>query len=166
MLNRAINSSIFYNGIKVKEADVDSHRVIDKSHHKDKQRVYFARDSLSDDPENFEVLSKAFSKDNKNVYWRKKKISEDSEHFEIFPSERSNAYAKDSKNAYWGWKIIEDADLESFVGLNHNYAKDKNKVYFKVNSGNSPDVLENADPETFELVRGEKGIDANRGNNK
>ena len=157
--------SVFYNGVKVEDCDVDSHKIIDKFHHKDKTHVFFARNILSDDPENFEILSRAYSRDSRNAFWRAKKISDDAKNFVAFPSEKAGAYAKDSGKAFWGWKEIENADASSFVGLNHNYAKDKNNVYFAVNTVNMPRILKDADAATFELVKGKKGIDARDKNN-
>ena len=159
-------NSVFYNGVRVEDCDRDTHRIIDEFHHKDSKNVFFRTFILSGDPENFEILSRAYTRDSKSVYWRAKKISDDAGKFVAFPSERAAAYAKDSRNAYWGWKVIEEADLASFKGLNHNYAKDKDRVYFAVNTLNTPKVVKDADPETFELVEGEKGIDARDKNNK
>ncbi len=158
-------ASVFYNGLKVENCDVNTHRILGKYHHRDEKQVFFGLTPLSDDPDNFKILSNSYSKDSKNVYWSKKTISEDSDNFVVFPSERQASYAKDSKNAFWGYRKIEDADVNTFIGLNHNYAKDKNQVYFSVNVVNPPKILEKADPETFALVKGEKRIDARDKNN-
>ncbi|NNE67710.1 MAG: DKNYY domain-containing protein [Pyrinomonadaceae bacterium] len=153
-------NSVFYFGVKVEGIDRATHRVIDNVHHRDQSNIYFAMKQLSDDPDNFKILSKAFSKDSTRVYWRGRQISDDAANFVQFPSRGADAYAKDSKKAYWGWKTIEGVDVESFEGLNDNYAKDKNAVYFAVNIVNMPRKMEGADPATFALVKGEKGIDA------
>ena len=153
-------NGVFFEGRRVEDIDLDSHRILDRYHHKDKSAVYFRREVLSKDPENFTILSESYSRDSKHAYWRAKRISDDAENFVAYPSRRGASYGKDSKNAFWGWKTIPDADVASFVGLNHNYAKDKDNVYFAVNTVNPPKVIKDADPATFALVKGEKGIDA------
>jgi hypothetical protein len=153
-------NAIFYNGNRVPGIDKATHDIIDEVHHRDASKVFFGLDPLSEDPENFKVLSRAYSKDSKSVYWRGRKISDDAAKFIAFPSERSESYAKDSTASFWGWKVIEDADVESFTGLNHKYAKDKNHVYFGSLNLNSAVIVKDADPDSFELVKGEKGIDA------
>jgi len=153
-------SNIFYNGIRVKGVDKETHEIIDEVHHRDRSNIFFAMNPLSEDPGNFQVISRAYSRDSQSAYWRGRKISDDAENFEVFPSDRAEAYAKDSIKAFWGWKTIEGADAETFVGLNRHYAKDKSKVYFGINVVNNVRVIEGADPETFALVKGEEGVDA------
>lgn len=152
--------NVFYEGKLVEGIDVASHKILDRFHHADESAVYFRRKVLSEDPSGFKILNEAYSRDGESVYWRSRKISDDAASFKAFPSKRAAAFGKDSKNAYWGWKVISGADVETFVGLDHNYAKDKNSVYFAVNTVNPPRVLKEADAETFALVKGEKGTDA------
>jgi hypothetical protein len=51
--------------------------------------------------------------------------------------------------------IVESCDGETFEVLNHEYAKDKNLVYFKPmpNSTNMVTILKTADSKTFKLLK-------------
>ena len=51
-------------------------------------------------------------------------------------------------------QVLNECDNETFVALNHEYAKDKNFVYFRPmpNTNFVTVILEGADPKTFELL--------------
>ncbi|HMS41215.1 MAG TPA: DKNYY domain-containing protein [Pyrinomonadaceae bacterium] len=153
-------SNVFYAASKVDGCDVATHQIIDENYHKDQTHVFFVLKKFSDDAANFEKLSEVFSRDGKFAYWKSTKISDDAKNFVAFPSEKSDAYAKDSRTVFWCDKKMENVDIASFVGLNHHYAKDKNKVYFAAGNLNLPRILEKADAATFEIVKNEDGIDA------
>lgn len=71
----------------------------------------------------------SYKVDGKNVYWRDKKINADGESFKNLGS----SYGKDKKYLYWsGEKLyISDTEKETFTLVQKNYAKSKNKVFYK-----------------------------------
>lgn len=153
-------ANTYYQGELVDGVDRDSHQIIDEVHHRDKTKIYFGSTVISFNPDNFRVISEAFSVDSNSVFWQGIRISEDPANFRAFPSFTKESYGKDREKAFWCRFEIEDADVETFVGLNHNYAKDRNKVYFGYDSNSGQKVVVGADPKTFALVKGKIGVDA------
>lgn len=146
---------VYFKDNLVKDCDPATHKILTFVSHRDANHIFFGADKLSDDAANFQVLTANYSKDSKNVYWGMDKISADAATFTAFPSIGGTAYGKDSKNVYWGDLKMPKADVASFVGLDHYYAKDKNHVYFGVGSTDIPKPIEKVDAATFELTGGE-----------
>lgn len=117
---------IYYNGVVLRGADIDSFQIIDYSYSKDKNNIYFLSDVLKDaDPETFQRIS-------------------------------DTCYMKDKARVYYNYKVLEGADPETFVVLNSGfeptYSKDKNHVYstYRLFSCETI-IIEGADVESFEV---------------
>lgn len=61
-------------------------------------------------------------------------------------------------------RVLSECDNETFVELNHEYAKDKSFVYFRPmpNASFMTVILEGADPKTFELLERCPGLAADK----
>ncbi|MEL6107079.1 MAG: DKNYY domain-containing protein [Planctomycetota bacterium] len=61
----------FFRGIWIKDADIESFRVLDwrKELSRDRNWVYWTSIRLSNDPNHFEVLDGGYSRDRENVYY-------------------------------------------------------------------------------------------------
>lgn len=158
-------TGVFYNGVKVADCDVRTHKILNGGFHRDARRVFFNADKISDDAGNFQTLTAFYSKDGKNAFWKTDKISTDGANFKAFPSGVGTGYAKDGTTVYWMGNKLDNADAASFVGLNANYGKDKNTVWYGNGFNEQPSIVENADAATFELDSngGYEAMDKNHG---
>ncbi|MCX7821174.1 MAG: DKNYY domain-containing protein [Brevinematales bacterium] len=111
-------------------------------------------------------LSPAYFSDGKNVYYfdiRELKFIPlkgiQAKKFKAYDLDFAgeNYWGTDGRFVYFHDKMVEGADPESFEYLGLGYGKDKNKVYYFRDSGFF--VIKEADPKTFQLVRGRK-VDA------
>lgn len=96
-----------------------------------------------------------YEKDSSNVYYtygNEVLKDADPETFERLDS--IHIYAKDKNHVYYAYKRLDnlDIDAQTFDFIDGSiYAKDKNKVYYKNHEGELT-VIENANPEKFELI--------------
>ncbi len=134
-----------------------------KSYAKDKTFVYLNGKKMEGaDPSTFpstfgkvdESFSSAFVSDGKNIFCRGLMLEgSDLKTFEIIDSK--DAYpgtcTKDKNNIYYNCRKIEDADPETFMFLNSEYAKDKNNVYRLSEGVDGSVILKGIDPNNFEL---------------
>ena len=152
------NNEIYYKyskeddiGIKVKNVDLNTFKILNDRYAKDDKSVYFSGNKSYEDVDSktFEVLPSYYSKDKNNVYrpineWIRKINGANPKTIKAL----NEFYSKDDKNVFYGSDKILNADVNSFVVLegDHSYAKDKNSVYY------SGEKIEGANPKTFKII--------------
>ena len=152
------NNEIYYKyskeddiGIKVKNVDLNTFKILNDRYAKDDKSVYFSGNKSYEDVDSktFEVLPNYYSKDKNNVYrpineWIRKINGANPKTIKAL----GYFYSKDDKNVFYGSDKILNADVNSFVVLegDHSYAKDKNSVYY------SGEKIEGANPKTFKII--------------
>ena len=152
------NNEIYYKyskeddiGIKVKNVDLNTFKILNDRYAKDDKSVYFSGNKSYEDVDSktFEVLLNYYSKDKNNVYrpineWIHKINGANPKTIKAL----NEFYSKDDKNVFYGSDKILNADVNSFVVLegDHSYAKDKNSVYY------SGEKIEGANPKTFKII--------------
>ena len=152
------NNEIYYKyskeddiGIKVKNVDLNTFKILNDRYAKDDKSVYFSGNKSYEDVDSktFEVLPNYYSKDKNNVYrpineWIRKINGANPKTIKAL----GYFYSKDDKNVFYGSDKVLNADVNSFVVLegDHSYAKDKNSVYY------SGEKIEGANPKTFKII--------------
>ena len=152
------NNEIYYKyskeddiGIKVKNVDLNTFKILNDRYAKDDKSVYFSGNKSYEDVDSktFEVLLNYYSKDKNNVYrpineWIRKINGANPKTIKAL----NEFYSKDDKNVFYGSDKVLNADVNSFVVLegDHSYAKDKNSVYY------SGEKIEGANPKTFKII--------------
>ena len=152
------NNEIYYKyskeddiGIKVKNVDLNTFKILNDRYAKDDKSVYFSGNKSYEDVDSktFEVLPNYYSKDKNNVYrpineWIHKINGANPKTIKAL----NEFYSKDDKNVFYGSDKVLNADVNSFVVLegDHSYAKDKNSVYY------SGEKIEGANPKTFKII--------------
>ena len=152
------NNEIYYKyskeddiGIKVKNVDLNTFKILNDRYAKDDKSVYFSGNKSYEDMDSktFEVLPNYYSKDKNNVYrpineWIHKINGANPKTIKAL----NYFYSKDDKNVFYGSDKVLNADVNSFVVLegDHSYAKDKNSVYY------SGEKIEGANPKTFKII--------------
>jgi hypothetical protein len=157
-------ASVYYEGDKIKGADVSAFQILNKNYSKDKKYIYYMGKKIKDvDMSSFELLddpenSGLYFRDKKNIYFSGKKLKKaDALTFQFL----SSGYTKDKENVYYRGVIYRKAgkrrykaDAETFKVLEKNYAKDKKNVYYGYYN-----KLLRSDPETFAVYKTEKKLD-------
>ena len=152
------NNEIYYKyskeddiGIKVKNVDLNTFKILNDRYAKDDKSIYFSGNKSYEDVDSktFEVLPNYYSKDKNNVYrpineWIRKINGANPKTIKAL----GYFYSKDDKNVFYGSDKVLNADVNSFVVLegDHSYAKDKNSVYY------SGEKIEGANPKTFKII--------------
>ena len=152
------NNEIYYKyskeddiGIKVKNVDLNTFKILNDRYAKDDKNVYFSGNKSFEDVDSktFEVLPQYYSRDKNNVYrpineWIHKINGANPKTIKVL----NEYYSKDDKNVYYDSDKISNADVNSFVVLegDHSYAKDKNAVYY------SGEKIKGANPKTFKII--------------
>ena len=152
------NNEIYYKyskeddiGIKVKNVDLNTFKILNDRYAKDDKSVYFSGNKSFEDVDSktFEVLPNNYSKDKNSVYrpineWIQKIDGANPKTIKVL----NEFYSKDNKNAFYNENKIPNVDVNSFVALDEEigYAKDKNSVYY------SGTKIENANVKTFKVV--------------
>ena len=152
------NNEIYYKyskeddiGIKVKNVDLNTFKILNDRYAKDDKSVYFSGNKSYEDVDSktFEVLPNYYSKDKNNVYrpineWIHKIDGANPKTIKVL----NEYYSKDDKNVFYDSDKILNADVNSFVVLegDHSHAKDKNSVYY------SGEKIEGANPKTFKII--------------
>lgn len=110
----------------IPNADIFSFKIIEYPYSKDKNNVYYYNHKIdSANPKTFQIIKEILSKDDTNVYVATKKIvNADPETIEI---------------------------IDDFNKSRVSYAKDKNYVYYFIQSGRN-EIINEADPKTFKFV--------------
>ncbi|HOM24190.1 MAG TPA: DKNYY domain-containing protein [Termitinemataceae bacterium] len=115
------------------------------------------------------ILAPAYFSDGKKVYYLSWDAQKESPQFIVLNVnvKKFKAYSlyykgeafwgTDGKMVYVGSYLVRGADAATFEYLGAGYAKDKNKVYYFW--GSEPYVIEEADPESFVMVKG-RGVEA------
>lgn len=175
VVNRYISSysidknSVYLNGRKIDGADPNTFVVMD-NYNRDKDFIYCSSRKIegSDADTYFEYPNTTMSKDKNAVYRLCKKIEGvDSASFILFINDAERGkwasyFAKDKNSIYilytdhWEFGPIMEfskteninVDHDTFIGLNSNFAKDKNYVYRNMYDG-TIEIIEKADPNTF-----------------
>ena len=147
--------SVFYEGVKVEGCDPKTHQIIDSTTHRDARHVFIKTEKVGDDAANFKNFEGNYSKDGKNVYWKSIRIEgANAANFKVFETTYGRGYGTDGKHIYWCAQKFDRADVATFVGLNGDYGKDKNHVWYGYNPDELPQIVENADVATFEIYAG------------
>lgn len=118
--------AVFFGPRPIEHADVETFEALSRSYGKDSQRVFFENIELEGaDPRTFTVAADGFARDATYAYVRDSK----------YPLAEKRSFK------YWyriiGPRVffqdieIPGADAASFVELGREYAKDKNRVYFR-----------------------------------
>jgi hypothetical protein len=137
--------------LPLENADSDSFISLGEGYAKDKSTAWYIDSEFKvDDLESMKVLNHHFVVDNKTAYLDRRPIAgSDGKTFELI----SEYYAKDSKRYYYctpidGEYAIRPVDChyESFVVIDHPYAKDKTSVYYE------GDQLAEVESSTFEFI--------------
>ena len=103
------------------------------------------------DAETFIHIENSHAKDKNHVYSGSKAL----EGADPATFERVNSgYTKDKNNVYASWRKLDNVDIETFE-IEDYYGKDKNNVYY------FDDIIECADPSTFEYLGRNISRDAN-----
>lgn len=170
----------------LENVDIGSFQVLSDTYAKDKNNIYSGdKILLNADYESFSVVdlesgkdnlyladrtgygkyvpvNLEYAKDKNNVYFSgKTMVGTDVRSFIPY-----GYYVKDKNNVYYAssfleFKIVDDADMDTFEMVGGSYAKDKNNVYYAPyftgpdKDGNfyyGPGVLKGADPMTFETI--------------
>jgi len=139
---------VYYAGEKIKEADLNTFKILNKEETNNYYNMYllnsistkrliYARDKNSlyisgekvpfINPETFVDLGSGYLKDRHNVV--KKTRKENTVNEKVY-------------------KQLEDRDAPTFEMIEYEYTKDKNNVYFR------DEIIENADPDSFQVVHG------------
>ena len=107
--------------------------------------------SVVKDSGGLEHLGGSFYKDSEHVYF-KEQLRDQGEVSGIIKDADpktfemlDHEYARDKNNVFYNTWLVEGADSKSFESIGHGYGKDANHVYV------GPDVIEGADPQTFEV---------------
>ncbi len=145
---------VYYQGQIVKEANSDSFEIMSGKRSnlaKDKYAVYSYGERIAD-LGTFQVLDDYYSKDKNHVFYSYRKIEgADSATFEIISSRRRSSLAKDKYAVYGYGERIEGADPSTYAIFfegNLTFAKDKYAVYTE----NGERKINEADPDTFEII--------------
>jgi hypothetical protein len=157
---------------KIEGADSETFKVIsesDESYLADKNFVYFYGSKLENaDVNTFELLDFGYAKDKNSVYFSgdsTKMEGVEAESFQVL----NEYYTKDKNAVYFGagdymWSIqqVKNVDVETFETIDGQafYAKDKNNIYFS-DGGAIAKVIENTDPQTFEVLGNNYSKDKN-----
>ena len=163
-------NNVYFRDRKLELVDPKTVKYLSGSLIKDKNSVYFYSlgwkwglniVSWINDIDSFEYLGEGYAKDKDFVYIKNddnmKKIENcDVKTFEMLEffnwkldDFTPSLYWKDKKEAYYNWKVINEADIETFDLVDWwfwDYAKDVNNIYFYWKK------FQNADPETFEVI--------------
>ncbi len=111
-----------------------------------------------------------YAKDKSHVFYQAQLIAGADSSFAFIRDAQGNltGYARDASHVYnaWAGTVIDGVDLPTFAVLGHGqYAKDKNHVYAYNPEGadnvfTTGEILQGADPLTFQLVTGNPNFDA------
>lgn len=135
-------------------ADPGSIEVIDENYARDESKVFYTRRHFGPctieqaDPKSFAVLSERYSKDSDHAFHECALVEDaDAETFGV----TSGFLAADSENVFRSGKLVPGADPATFSHLKHrfsnlNFYTDKQHVYY------FRDIVEDADPNTFEVI--------------
>lgn len=160
-----------YDGMILEEIDATTFEVLKQWDHCGTPRLYGDKNSIYFDgmggventgirAEHFTILNDVFFQDDKHIYAMIEvgkgchsdfvQLDVDVETF--LPL--NNSYARDKNFIYqksYGYpQIIHNVDHETFTPLSGVYSKDKTHVYYYQN------ILKNADPLTFQVIKNEK----------
>ncbi len=130
----------------LKDANVDSVKVISKFYATDAEKVFWCAKIIPDAELNtFKIINRGYSCDKKHVYWRNKMIAgANPESFELLGNYLY--FSKDDKYVYYMESLIEGADYKSFTPLSYQWGKDKNFIYFENTK------REDIDYKSFEII--------------
>jgi len=137
--------------IKTITCHYESFVVIDYQYAKDNNSVFYDGIKLSDaESSTFELISFGYAKDNQHVYFRNVKVlNADPTSFNTFTENEysmgETVYAKDKKGIYINDKHFAAADVSTFKIMNGKYTMDKNGVYYQMKK------VKNADPLSFKV---------------
>ena len=157
-------------GKKYTDVNPNEVRILDFGYIADDKNVYYGRQLMGRfDGKTFQIISTVsnsngvYIKDKSGVYrgydeYQNKIEGADVETFQYL----SHGFSKDKNHVYRHGGIPYDvgADAETFQVLSCYFQKDKNHVYYWYGSHHRGKfIIENADPETFQLVGIEKTAD-------
>jgi DKNYY family len=146
---------VYFQQKPVKNADVNSFKVLNEGYAKDMARVYYYgfHDEVNNgiheipcNPNTFKLLEYPYSKDETSVFYIITKINEaDTKSFSVV----GNGFSKDKNHVYFETKILQGADAESFIIIPHeesldefNFTKDKNHIFYQDKMMNVKDINE------------------------
>jgi hypothetical protein len=104
------------------------------------------------DPATFQVLPRCHGRDAKSGYFEKYRLK--GSRAQAFRS-LNDYFAADDRSVFYCDRAIPEADAASFGIFGQNWAKDRHRVYFQ-------DKIVAADPATIELIAGNFARDAQR----
>lgn len=164
-------NNIYFKNAPFLNADYDTFMVLGDTFSKDKNAVYRATKKADVDSTSFTVFNKYLTKDQNNVYDQYLKPIEgaDPGSFEV----RDKGFSRDKNNLYYtSWFSgntieINDVDLNSLEIIDEAVVKDANNVFYCRQNNRSPkgQIIEGADPETFEVLYSKHSIYAKDKNN-
>ena len=141
---------VFYRNKMVASAKIDNLRKIE-SFWTDGQSVFFNEHKLKDaDISSFQVLDYPYARDAGNLYYEHL-LMEGASPEGLIEIKNSNGYATAGTLVFFEGKPLKDVDLESLEKIYYHYWKDKQRVYFE------NELLQDADPNTFELLKNTRG---------
>lgn len=144
--------SVYVRDKKIEGADPASVEGVTKYMWKDKNHVYIGTRVTPADPTTLQLLDGSYYRDAKSVYYNLFALSfVDPTSFEVMGDQGYSAdYAKDKNRVYFRELVVEGADPTLVTMLDHGYWKDINRVYYEAS------VLPLVDPSSFETI-GEYG---------
>jgi len=128
---------------EIEGADAASFEIVDGIFCKDKHHVYYSGGVIvGADPKSFKIIDYSYSEDNQAIYYGCDKLC-DKPQLNFTLLDYHNALS--DSHFYAGDKIVP-IDRPSFVAIDENYFKDKRQVIY------NGDVVEHADPQSFEIL--------------
>jgi len=125
--NRISNGKVSSIPVKVKNADLESFKILNHLYAKDKNNVYFQNKKIiSADLKTFSLIDDLNAKDKNHAYFLGESLYgiEPENFFSI-----GNGYTTDGKQVYYGGKHVYEADHNSFQSFAIGRAFDVNHIF-------------------------------------
>lgn len=146
-------NSIYFNEIKINDANFATFSPIDDTYAKDINNVYYLGRKIEyADPNGFTVIDDqySFSKDKNFVYHYGKHINDlDPKTLTLVLIPNQNKFFplfRDKSSIFLSERKINDADPITFKALSENFYQDKNNIYFQNQK------IPNVDAESFQVI--------------
>ena len=167
-------NAVYYNYMKIKEADSESFTALENGYYKDRKYIYYQGKKLvnSDTTKDFRSIHiekihstcdyeyDLYAENNGNEYYFGEIYKGESKYDIGTYIVLEYGYSKDKNHVYYFGDITENIDSETFKLFKYAYFTDKNGVYYMKN------LISGSDPETFSLLEYEGIISGNYGKDK
>lgn len=151
------NNGVMMDVKTLEGADPLTFKKISDGYFSDKNSVYYhTKKIVGATPKTFQGFDRSYyKKDDAHIFYEGVAFEADYNSFEPIDKNKGYCLAKDKNRVYYCGKEIAVEDASSFEMLDDLYGKDRVHVYhFSSLTNVFPSLLKEADPQTFELVRG------------